>query len=310
MDGFSSADSLRALCAPLCCCFSRRLALSPSNESLNQLERDVQARAEGYADAGAGHGDDSAAYGTRVGGPVGPAWGQQGGLQLSHSATPRSRQRRRGGDISGGGTDTGSGLTRWTLFRSWLRGGPGAIQLPDSDDDRTENATNSRSSSSTRLLGRTYGDEDAAPIALDDVSLPPAPPSTFAAATPSLAPPGPPSSSDRTTSDGRSALGAAEEAERETRRQRRRIRRHARELGLSPEEYIERINSGLLSVETSDAVTKAAGRNAREDATQTRSQASSSESRGSRCSRRAAAAAAGAPFVFARSHLACNRNRR
>ncbi|GAA5871279.1 hypothetical protein JCM3774_000899 [Rhodotorula dairenensis] len=292
MDSFSGADSLRALCAPLCCCFSQRLALSPSNESLNQLASNEQADAEGYAGAHAGQRDELAAYGAPVGHPAGPAWGQQGSMQLSRPTTPRSRQRRRGGDISGGGTDTGSGLTRWTLFRSWLRGGPGAIQLPDSDDDRAENATNSRSSSSNRLLGRVYGDEDAAPIALDDVSLPPAPPSVYAATTPSRSS-GPPSSSDRTTSDGRSsALGAEEAAEREARRQRRRIRRQARELGLSPQEYIERINTGLLSVETGDAPTAAdSGRSAQEDPTQTRSQASS-ESHGSRRSRRARAAAA------------------
>ncbi|KAG0656829.1 hypothetical protein C6P46_006933 [Rhodotorula mucilaginosa] len=291
MDSFSSSDSLRALCAPLCCCFSRRLALSPSNESLNQLARDegadaARARSGELGPELAAHGDDLAAYEARLGGP---AWGQQAGVVHLGATTPRSRQRRRGGDISGGGTDTGSGLTRWTLFRSWLRGGQGAVQLPDSEDDEAENNGNSRSSSSTRLLGRTYGDEDAAPIALDDVSLPPAPP--FAATLSSQYSSGPPSSSDQTTSDGRSALDAEAASEREARRQRRRIRRQARELGLSPEEYTERVNKGLLSV---TAATEATRDTQEDDVAQTRSHASN-ESSGSRRSRRAAAPATDPP---------------
>ena len=295
MDSFSGSDSLRALCAPLCCCFSRRLALSSSNESLNQLAPDrdedaARARSRELGFESAAHSDDLAAYEARLGGP---AWEQQAGVVHlgAHPTTttaPRSRQRRRGGDISGGGTDTGSGLTRWTLFRSWLRGGQGAVQLPDSEDE-AENNGNSRSSSSTRLLGRTYGDEDAAPIALDDVSLPPAPP--FAATLSSqYYSSGPPSSSDQTTSDGRSVLDAEAASEREARRQRRRIRRQARELGLSPEEYTERVNDGLLSV----TATTEATRDIRDEVGQTRSHAST-ESSGSRRSRRAAASATDAP---------------
>jgi hypothetical protein len=300
MDSFSSSDSLRALCAPLCCCFSRRLALSPSNESLNQLARDegadaARARSGELGPELAAHGDDLAAYEARLGGP---AWGQQAGVVHLGATTPRSRQRRRGGDISGGGTDTGSGLTRWTLFRSWLRGGQGAVQLPDSEDDEAENNGNSRSSSSTRLLGRTYGDEDAAPIALDDVSLPPAPP--FAATLSSQYSSGPPSSSDQTTSDGRSALDAEAASEREARRQRRRIRRQARELGLSPEEYTERVNKGLLSV---TAATEATRDTQEDDVAQTRSHASN-ESSGSRRSRRAAAPATDPPVSSGLSHSA------
>lgn len=300
MDSFSGSDSLRALCAPLCCCFSRHLALSSSNESLNQLARDgdedaARARSGELGFESAAHSDDLAAYEARLASSAGPAWGQQAGAHpTTTTPPPRSRQRRRGGDISGGGTDTGSGLTRWTLFRSWLRGGQGAVQLPDSDDE-AENG-NSRSSSSVRLLGRTYGDEDAAPIALDDVSLPPAPP--FAATLSSqYCSSGPPSSSDQTTSDGRSVLDAEAASEREARRQRRRIRRQARELGLSPEEYTDRVNHGLLSVTAATEAT----RDTQDDVAQTRSHAST-ESSGSRRSRRAAASATDPPVSAGPSH--------
>ncbi|GAA5992318.1 hypothetical protein JCM10908_000423 [Rhodotorula pacifica] len=310
MDNFSSADSLRALCAPFCCCFSqRRLALSSSTESLNQLQQAYtgDAQSSEAPEGTEGHGDDLAAYEARVaGGTAGPAWGQQGGMHLASNLlprTPRNRQQRRGGDISGGGTDTGSGLTRWTLLRSWLRGGQGAIQLPDSEDE-AENLTNSRSSSSNRFLGRTYGDEDAAPIALDDVSLPPAPPSPFVVeAAPSSRSSGGAPSSDQTTSDGRSTLDVDETAEREERRRRRRIRRQAREVGLTPEEYEAQIDSGLLMVEAAQPVQDAA-RTPREERHETRSQAST-ESSGSRRRRKALdhAVIAAAPSTADGTHL-------
>lgn len=235
MDSFSGIDGLRALCAPLCCCWRGRLALSPSTDSLQGFAAEPEApnrRAQdglGEDDAGGEAGQnayDGAAYEARttpsLAAPTDDFFDSRAG-----TGTLRPRQRRRGGDISGGGTDSGSGLTRWTLFRSWLRGGGGgAIRLEGDDDDESGNVRLDRTGSTDGLLGPVYGDEDAPTIALDDVHLPPAPPSREGAASTVT---GPPSSSGLTSSDGRSNSDPYEDPEREARRQRRRARRALRE---------------------------------------------------------------------------------
>lgn len=235
MDSFSGIDGLRALCAPLCCCWRGRLALSPSTDSLEGFAADPEAPnqraqdARGEDDAGGEAGQnayDGAAYEARttpsLAAPSDDFFDSRAG-----TGTLRPRQRRRGGDISGGGTDSGSGLTRWTLFRSWLRGrGGSAVRLEGDDDDESGNIRLDRTGSTDGLLGPVYGDEDAPTIALDDVHLPPAPPSREGAASTVI---GPPSSSGLTSSDGRSNSDPYEDPEREARRQMRRARRALRE---------------------------------------------------------------------------------
>lgn len=254
MDSFSASDSLRALCAPLCCCLRGRVALSPSTDSLAHLDESAEQHAQDarlWPRNETSNELDGTLYSTEYEARIASA---NGGLQAPQDSTPqaggrfpRSRQRRRGGDISGGGTDDGSGLTRWTLFRSWLRGGnqvEGAIRLGEAEDEG-DFVARTNESSPNRLFGYAYGDEDAAPIALDDVALPPAPPHRAGPVPGALAPP-PPSSSDLTSSDDRSNLDGEQAAQKEERRRRRRLRRRARELGLSVEDYEARIGAGWI----------------------------------------------------------------
>lgn len=128
------------------------------------------------------------------------------------------------GDVSGSGsTAGGSGLSRWTLFRSWWKGNSGAIRLPDEDDDDEEG----------ERQGFRDEEQDAVPISEgspflvqdtgeeDHVGRPPFPPAY----------------SSLSTSTRSDSLPEPGELDQEERKARRRARRRARELGLSIEEF-------------------------------------------------------------------------
>ncbi|GAA5848350.1 hypothetical protein JCM9279_001020 [Rhodotorula babjevae] len=243
MDSFSQADRIRAVCAPLCCCFPRRLALSPSTESLNpDSPRDWYAQSRPSAPPTASPGlprswQEYEARDARREADLLSLHEGVGGSDFSTAAARRRTARGRGGDISGGGADEGSGLTRWTLFKSWWRGGGGEIRLDDSDEERddldAQRAGGLRREPDALLDRRDDG--DAMPLAFDDVALPPAPPTGAPlppppALAPSTATLAPSSASDSTISGGG-------DEDRQARRARRHARRRARELGISVDEF-------------------------------------------------------------------------
>ncbi|KDE07591.1 hypothetical protein MVLG_02057 [Microbotryum lychnidis-dioicae p1A1 Lamole] len=152
----------------------------------------------------------------------------------SNSRTPRTR-RVVGGDISGSGISWGSGLSRWTLLKSWWRGsGPGRIRLPDDEDEdesgRFEAMGGLLAPSRTREEGNTTlmegeGDGDAFEIREEIVDPP-------------IDAPLPPTKSTATNlSDERGRYNNETPEERDARRERRRARRRARELGLSVQDF-------------------------------------------------------------------------
>ncbi|GAA5924154.1 hypothetical protein JCM3775_005607 [Rhodotorula graminis] len=245
MDNFSRADRIRAVCAPLCCCFPRRLALSPSSESLNpDSARDWYAQTRPSVSPSASSGlprtwQEYEARDARREADLLSLHEGIGGGDFSAAASRRRTARGRGGDISGGGADEGSGLTRWTLFKSWWRGGGGEIRLDDSDDERDEPGAQHGDGQRREAAARLDPDDivDTAALGLEDVALPPAPPTGAALAPPSpvpaLAPPGtlaPSSASD-------SAISGGGDDDRQARRARRQARRRARELGISVDEF-------------------------------------------------------------------------
>ncbi|GAA6054465.1 hypothetical protein NBRC10513_006035 [Rhodotorula toruloides] len=233
MDGFSRADRIRAICAPLCCCWSSRVALSsPSTESLSDWFG--QSRPSNSPGNGADLAD---------------TWQNAGKTDRRRDADvlslhegvgtgglgQRRRFRPRGGDISGGGADTGSGLTRWTLLKSWWWGGSGAIRLTDSEDEGEELDDGEAEGVGQRdgdVVHAHEGDADAPLVTLDDVDLPPAPPS--GAPEPSASSVAS-SSASPNLSEGTTLVDTDED--REARRAHRRARRRARELGISLEEF-------------------------------------------------------------------------
>lgn len=248
MDSFSRSDRIRAVCAPLCCCFSRRLALSPSTESLNPDSpnlRDWYANSRPSAQSGASSGMPRSwgEYEARDARREADLLSLHEGVGTGDLSSTRRRRvaRTRGGDISGGGADEGSGLTRWTLFKSWWKGGGGDIRLEDSDDEQGEvDAPDGALQAVQNGFDEHGGEENAIPLAFEDVAVPPAPPSNAARPPPlALAPPdGPPATAalpSPTVSESAASSGAGED--RQARRARRHARRRARELGISLEEF-------------------------------------------------------------------------
>ncbi|BGP00188.1 hypothetical protein NBRC10513v2_004412 [Rhodotorula toruloides] len=251
MDGFSRADRIRAICAPLCCCWSSRVALSsPSTESLSDWFG--QSRPSNSPGNGADLAD---------------TWQNAGKTDRRRDADvlslhegvgtgglgQRRRFRPRGGDISGGGADTGSGLTRWTLLKSWWWGGSGAIRLTDSEDEGEELDDGEAEGVGQRdgdVVHAHEGDADAPLVTLDDVDLPPAPPS--GAPEPSASSVAS-SSASPNLSEGTTLVDTDED--REARRAHRRARRRARELGISLEEFEQGVapSSSTISTGTSSS---------------------------------------------------------
>ncbi|GAA5928523.1 hypothetical protein JCM1841_003682 [Sporobolomyces salmonicolor] len=251
MEDFSRSDQIRALLSPLCCCLApARLALSPSSDSL-------AAPAESDSAVTATHRswyDQSRLPHAFLPG----SWNDQGrrtqddllSLHEGVGGTARRRFRTRGGDITGGGANEGSGLTRWMLFKSWWRGG-GAIRLPDDDEAEVgslrgtdEDGDDPRSFT---VDGADDSEADAVPLDVDSIAIPPAP-----APLPSTASPHSPVPSESPTLVDSSAG-------REARRAHRRARRRARELGITVEEFEqgvavepnELLHAPFLDVETS-----------------------------------------------------------
>ncbi|SCZ89667.1 BZ3500_MvSof-1268-A1-R1_Chr9g10539 [Microbotryum saponariae] len=152
----------------------------------------------------------------------------------SGSRTTRTR-RGVGGDISGSGISWGSGLSRWTLLKSWWRGsGPGRIRLPD-DEDEDENgrfeamggllAPSRAGEEGNTTLMEGEGDGDAFEIREEIVD------------PPIDAPLSPTKSTATNLSDERGRYNDETPEERDARRERRRARRRARELGLSVQDF-------------------------------------------------------------------------
>ncbi|GAA5907988.1 hypothetical protein JCM6882_001545 [Rhodosporidiobolus microsporus] len=250
MDLFSSTDRLRAV---FCCLPSVRLAHSPSTDSLS--DPSTGAEREWYAQSrpiGGGAWDDTAERFGRDVDALSLHEGVMGGGEDDFQQLQRRRRiGGRGGDACGGGADTGSGLTRWSLLKSWWRGGGGAIRLPDSEDEGEEAGGADEDEPAAGGLRRSVlrgehdGDEDAVPLSLEDVVVPPAPPSS---ASHGLPPSSPFSLADTPTSpvlsEGTTLVDPDSNETREERRARLRARRRARELGISVEEFEQGVAAG------------------------------------------------------------------
>ncbi|KAL8292239.1 hypothetical protein RQP46_001705 [Phenoliferia psychrophenolica] len=220
MDDFSTGDRVRAVLSPLACCLPTcRLAASPSSESLNNNNTDAptawyaQSRPEGSRSEAnvPGNWEDAEERASR----------READLLSLHegvvgAGTARRRWTGRGGDISGSGSVAGSGLSRWTLLRSWWTG-RGAVRLADSDDEGDDRVLTDEEDGQLTFdeAIASHGDGDADARPLPASFFPQTPP------TPTTAP--------------EPAEETAEE--RAQRRAQRRARRRARELGLSIEEF-------------------------------------------------------------------------
>ncbi|KAK4048225.1 hypothetical protein OIV83_004930 [Microbotryomycetes sp. JL201] len=221
MGEFTMRDKVKALCAPLVCCLPT-CTLLPGDRHASD-DRDSrswygQSRPSGPAytrvswQDGDEHVDrreaDLLSLHERTEEPA-----------RARQAVPR-RRRVRGGDISGSGADTGSGLSRWTLFKSWWSQPRGAIRLADSDDDELlpDEPANT-------TLQEGEGEQDAIVVSHEQLLHPPS------------EPPLSPSRSDSTTLVGEFDVDEQDERDRAARRARRRAKRRARELGISVEEY-------------------------------------------------------------------------
>lgn len=207
MDDFSTSDRLRAILFPLVCCLPTcRLAPSPSSESLNSpLDR------AWYEQSTPGTGEEINVPGNWEDAEQRRSRREADLLSLHEGVGATRRSRRGGGDVSGSGMAPGSGLSRWTLLKSWWKG-TGAVRLPDSDDE------GGRSDLEDGDL--TRDEEIADAVSLEgNLLLQRGPPPTYS-----------PAQSEATT---------ANDEERDERRARRRARRAARELGISVEEFDE-----------------------------------------------------------------------
>lgn len=226
MEDFSTLDKLRALtcgCLPTC-----RLAPSSSSEDLlNQTTTTITtttttnpppSQRAWYEQSILANND------TRVPGD----WEERNSrreadLLSLHDAgetVRRVRPRRGNGDISGGGGGS-SGLSRWTLLKSWWSGG--AIRLEDSDEeveDATRNDQEEEFAIGDNTIVLPAGEEDA--VSLDINSRFTLPPSTTFSSSPS---------------QSEAPTDTIDEEERIERKVRRKIRRAARALGMSIEEY-------------------------------------------------------------------------
>ncbi|SCV69857.1 BQ2448_1251 [Microbotryum intermedium] len=166
---------------------------------------------------------------------------RDGDADAEHDPSPSSSSRRSrtrrvlGGDIFGSGISWGSGLSRWTLLKSWWRGsGKGRIRLPEDDDEYEEGgrldgigglfAPSRTSDEGNTTLMEGEGDGDAFEIREEIVD------------PPIDAPLSPTKSTATNLSEERGRCDETPE-EREARRERRRARRRARELGLSVQDF-------------------------------------------------------------------------
>lgn len=255
-DNFSLADTLRA---SISCCYSPR-STSPSltesapwytqsaphnplvgsSRSPNEFEYDYAPNSREGRPA-----DLFSLHSTRA-----EDWEGGGG-----------RRGRRGGDISGGGAEEGSGLSRWKLLVSWFSGRRGAIRLEDAtdglvgreEDDEEVEGDRTVDSVQTNVLGLNkmrFGEADARE--LDDIiDLP--------VSTGGSRIGGSAASSSSASKSGRRNITLDDEEnldeeeaeerrldERRVRKERRAMKRRAKELGLTLDEFHAGLESKLV----------------------------------------------------------------
>ncbi|GAA5997546.1 hypothetical protein JCM5350_004042 [Sporobolomyces pararoseus] len=238
MEDFSRSDQLKAILSPFCCCMQRSaLRLSPSSDEINQQQQGIPSSdsRNPFADQPGGTNDLTGRSRTRTTSGEGgereeDSWSLHSRIEGSVGSSRRLRTR--GGDISGGGASEGSGLTRWTLFKSWLgrsttRGGEGAIRLEEDENETVRLDSEDQTGETTFVLDE---EEDAVPLQLNQLEI----------------------SSERsrsqtssTRSDGTTAAIHEEDEvdDREARRARRRAKRRARELGISVQEFEQGVSA-------------------------------------------------------------------
>lgn len=154
----------------------------------------------------------------------------------------RGRRRYTGGDISGGGAEEGSGLSRWKLFKSWLGGERRGIRLPDDDQEEEEGNLSDESVDGEREIIDLSdhdpgvvreGESDALPLSPEAILSPPH------------------------VSPTHSIIMSSREMDREERRAKRRIKRRAKELGLSLEQFEQGFDAAELNSSREDTMEEA-----------------------------------------------------
>jgi len=228
MEGFSRSDQLKAILSPFCCCLNRNgISLSPSSDSLNNQSSDPSSSPhnrdwDSQTRSRDQEGDSEWTRANRT---------REDDLLSLHEGIGRGgegsrlRLRGRGGDVSGGGASEGSGLTRWTLFKSWWRGGvrEGAIRLEDDGEEGILDVEveNRERQGDEQRSAQTFALEEDGPSAvaskMNELEI------------------GSNRSQGSSRSEGTTVVGDVPN-DREARRARRRARR-ARELGISTEEF-------------------------------------------------------------------------
>lgn len=230
---FSTGDRLRALCNPFACCLPSCRLVSTSDpfahdgDGEDDAGRDWFNQSRGTTGGEDWDNADATAQRRRRESDMLSLHEPSAGI----NAQPRRRYRRRGGDVSGSGADWGSGLSRWTLLKSWWSG-RGPVRLPDTDDEEDGGEGGERNADEgdvdvtvneggNTTLMEGEGEGDAIVLSSAAVIEPP-PPSSIGSPTRGSAY----ASSERGDFD-----------DHEARKARRRARRAARELGVTVEEY-------------------------------------------------------------------------
>ncbi|GAA5975278.1 hypothetical protein JCM11641_005914 [Rhodosporidiobolus odoratus] len=297
MDVLTCVDRLRALVTTVWCCIpsSRRVQLNDEDHLPDPSTSTFGHSPRGWVAATAGW-DGRASRGTME--QEDDAWSLHSGVGngSTRNGSGGRRHNRRGGDVSGGGGDEGSGLTRWTLFRSWWRG-EGRIRLSESEGEeegseepeRVDDAGGAELDRSTSRFTLDGEDEEAerlerqsrnsSPTTPFSPFLPLSSPSpSFLHAEEAAETPHSPVFSEgttlvdtptaRTSSSTLKKCPDETKEERKARRTARRARRRAKELGISVEEFLsgasgepeELPNSPYLDVQP--AVGRKSGRSA------------------------------------------------
>jgi hypothetical protein len=218
MDDFSRTDSVRAALSPLCCFPTCRLAppihLSDAeNDDDEPREWYEQSRPSGFVPIPGNWEDADSRRERREADLLSLHEGLLGSESDAGTAERRAR-RVRGGDISGSGAVLGSGLSRWTLLRSWWKGTGRVVLTPEDegDDDPGGDLTDDEEGDITR--------EEELPVVRKQDEVYKAPPTVSSASG---------THSDVVTTND----DASYDLEREARRIERRARRDARTAGLS-----------------------------------------------------------------------------
>jgi hypothetical protein len=148
-------------------------------------------------------------------------------------SAPTRKIRRGTGDITGGGANEGSGLSRWTLFLSWLRSKRNRIKLPEDEDwiysaEEEQHRVDHYRNDGYGGMGIAEG--DAEPLSLDLIMAPP-----------QLLQSSPPHS-----------IHPSHDSERFERKRARRIKRRAKELGLTVAEFERGVDAGRIASDYHD----------------------------------------------------------